>query len=72
MAASRRIKVGDKVWVWQHPHDAIGDVLEVYGPRGHRHALVRIRSMGPSGDVQAEWETSYPVERLRLVESDAA
>jgi hypothetical protein len=72
MAEGRRIKVGEKVWVRQYPHDAIGEVLEVYGPRGHRSALVRIRSMGPSGEVQAEWETSYPIERLRLAESDAA
>ena len=72
MAASRRIRMGDKVFVPQHPRDAIGDVLEVYGPRGHRHALVRIRSMGPSGEVQAEWETSLPLYMLRLVDADAA
>lgn len=66
MATTVRMKVGDKVVVPWGLDEIIGEVLEVYGPSGHRQAYVRVPTLGPSGETLAESDISFPVTSLRL------
>jgi hypothetical protein len=72
MATARRVKVGDKVLVPMAPFDVIGEVLEVYGPRGHRHARVLVPVLGPNGETLDQYDTGYPLHDLRLADAEAA
>jgi hypothetical protein len=72
MAANRGIKVGDKVYVPMYPSDVVGEVLEVWGPRGRQSAMVRVPVLGPSGETLDEYDATLPLHRLRLAGADAA
>jgi hypothetical protein len=66
--ATSRIKVGDKVLNPEGGPAVIAEVLEVYGPTGHKHAMVRMPVHGPSGEVLEEYDISVPVQDLKVVE----
>jgi len=65
MAITDRIKPGSRV-VMPGPWGLIGRVLEVYGPRGRRSALVRVPVDGTSGETLEEDDVSVPIKELRL------
>ena len=68
MATTDRIKPGSRV-VMPGPWGVIGRVLEVYGPRGRRSALVRVPVDGTSGETLEEDDISVPLKDLRLVDA---
>jgi hypothetical protein len=70
--ARQRIKAGDKVLVRGYPADVVAEVLEVYGPKGHRNALVLRPIPGPDGEVLDTVTISYPLDKVRLADVDAA
>lgn len=67
MTARKRLKWGDKVAVPLGLGEIVGTVLEVYGPRGGRHVLVRIPIHGPSGETLDESDISFPERLVRVV-----
>lgn len=64
-----QLKYGDRVAVPMGLYEAIGQVEEVYGPKGYKHVMVRIPHYGPEGEVLREESVSFPIDWLRLVEA---
>jgi hypothetical protein len=67
MAANRRFKPKDKVAVAWGLDEIVGVVIGVYGPPGRRSVVVRVPTRGPSGEVLAESDISFPERELRVV-----
>jgi hypothetical protein len=66
-ASGKRAKWGDRVAVPWGLDEIVGQVVEVYGPTGHRHVVVRVPLHGPSGETLLEEDISFPEDSLRLV-----
>jgi primosomal protein N' len=54
------LKRGDRVMVPWGLDEVKGVVLDIYGPPGARHVLVRVPVMGSTGETLEETEVSYP------------
>jgi hypothetical protein len=44
-------------------------VVEVYGPAGHKWAMVRMPVHGPVGEVLEEYDLSTPMRLLKSVQA---
>jgi len=67
MPGQKTIKPGDKVAVPWGLEEVIGVVLEVYGPSARRSVLVRVPTLGPSGETLNESDISFPERSLHVV-----
>jgi hypothetical protein len=67
MGTRNRIRVGDKVQTAEGCPAVIAEVLEVYGPAGHKHAMVRMPVNGPGGEVLEEYDISMPLSFLTVI-----
>lgn len=68
MTTTSRIKPGSSV-VIPGPWGVIGKVLEVYGPRGRRRAVVLVPVDGTSGETLEEATISVAIKDLRLADA---
>jgi hypothetical protein len=63
---AKHLKRGDRVTVPWGLDNVEGIVIDIYGPPGERHVLVRVPVMGSTGETLEVSEVSYPERALTV------
>jgi hypothetical protein len=65
MASSKKIEPGDRVTVPWGLDEVAGIAVQIYGPPGRRHVVVRVPVMGSTGETLEETELSFPESAVK-------